>query len=162
MNWDEYFFELVHTVRTKSKDRSTKVGAIIVNQHNEIVSTGYNGFPRGINDDNEAYHERPLKYDITEHAERNAVYQAAAGRGGTRGCRMYLGFNPIQAICTGCARAIIQAGIVEVIGPYNVTFAGKGEQWKKNCRIAFYMLNDAGIVLKTVPWIPEINPRRHD
>ena len=159
MNWDHYFFSLVHAVREKSKDRSTKVGALIVNQHNEVINTGFNGFPRGINDDNEAYHLRPAKYDYTEHAERNAIYQAAAGRGGTRGCRMFLGFNPIRAICTGCARGIIQAGIIEVIGPYNVKFAGKGAQWEHDCNVAHHMLKDAGIKLRTVPWIPEINPQ---
>lgn len=161
MNWDEHYIDLVHTVRKKSKDRSTKVGAIIVNEFNEQVSTGFNGFPRGIDDGNEAYHERPLKYDMTEHAERNAIYQAAAGRGGTRGSRMYLGFNPNHAICTDCARAIIQAGIVEIIGPYNVKFAGKGAQWVHNCTVAYHMLKEARIKLRTIPWIHEINPREH-
>lgn len=159
MNWDEYYFKLVHTVREKSKDRSTKVGAIIVNEHNEMLNTGFNGFPRGIDDDNELYHQRPRKYDMTEHAERNAIYQAAAGRGGTRGCHMYLGFNPIRAICTDCARAIIQAGIVEVVGPYNVKFDGKGKQWTENCETAYFMLQEAGVKLRTVPWIPNVNPQ---
>lgn len=158
MNWDEHYIGLVHKVREKSKDRSTKVGAIIVNEHNEMLNTGFNGFPRGIDDDNPAYHERPLKYDMTEHAERNAIYQAAAGRGGTRGCRMYLGFNPIRAICTDCARGIIQAGIVELVGPYNVKFAGKGDQWESNCAIAYHMLVEARVKLRTIPWIPEIKP----
>lgn len=150
MNWDDYFLSMVFTVLRKSKDRSTQVGAVIVNEHNEIVNTGFNGFPRGIDDDNPKYHERPLKYDYTEHAERNAIYQAAAGRGGTRGCRMYLGFNPNKAICTGCARGLIQSGIVEVIGPEVIKFQGKGEQWTKDCLTAWHMLKEAGVKLRTV------------
>lgn len=150
MSWDDYFISMVFTVLRKSKDRSTQVGAVIVNEHNEIVNTGFNGFPRGIDDNNPVYHERPMKYDYTEHAERNALYQAAAGRGGTRGCRMYLGFDPNKSICTGCARGIIQSGIVELVGPEAIKFQGKGAQWEHDCLVAWHMLKEAGVKIRTV------------
>ena len=150
MNWDYYFINIAHTVLEKSKDQSTKVGAVIVNPEHEIMNTGFNGFPRGIDDSNPLYHERPMKYKITEHAERNAIYAAAAGRGGLRGCTIYLGHNPLHAICTDCARAIIQTGIIEVVGPEKLKFAGKGEQWEKDCEIAYHMLAEAGVKQRTV------------
>ena len=73
MNWDEYFLAMCQLVASKSKDRSTKVGAIIVGPDNEIVSTGYNGFPRGINDDIKERHERPLKYKFTDRLSNYLV-----------------------------------------------------------------------------------------
>ena len=150
-NWDRYFINIALTVLQKSKDRSTKIGAVIVDEHHNLMNTGFNGFPIGIDDTNPEYHDRPLKYDMTEHAERNAIYQAAAGRGGTRGATMYLGHSPIDAICTDCARAIIQAGIVTVVGPNEIKFEGKGEQWEKNCRTATHMLQEAGVDVWSIP-----------
>lgn len=109
--WDSYFMAIAKEVAKKSKDRSTKVGCVVVGPDNEILTTGYNGFPRGIDDNVEERHQRPLKYAWTEHAERNAIYNAA--RTGTRlkGSRIYLPWFP----CMDCARAIVQSGIVEVV-----------------------------------------------
>lgn len=111
-NWDEYFMSIARAVATRSKDRSTKVGCVIVGPDNEIRSTGYNSFPRGINDDVEERHQRPEKYVWTEHAERNAIYAAARTGTPTDGCRAFLPWFP----CMDCARAIVQAGIKEVVG----------------------------------------------
>lgn len=97
---------------TRSKDRSTKVGCVIVGPDNDIRSTGYNSFPRGIDDANELRHERPEKYKWTEHAERNAIYSAARTGTPLNGCRAFLPWFP----CMDCARALVQAGIVEVVG----------------------------------------------
>ena len=111
MNWDIYFMEMALLVASRSRDRSTKVGCIIVGPDNEIRTTGYNGFPRGIDDENESRHERPEKYLWTEHAERNAIYNAARIGTPLKGCRAYLAWFP----CMDCARALVQAGIVELI-----------------------------------------------
>jgi len=111
MNWSEYFFALIKIIREKSKDKSTKVGSIIVGPDNEIRSTGYNSFPRGINDDVLERHERPNKYLWFEHAERNAIYNAARVGTPLKGCTMYLFHLP----CPDCARAIIQSGITKII-----------------------------------------------
>lgn len=147
MTWDDYFILMAKMAATKSKDRSTVVGAVIVDEHHNIIATGFNGFPRGIDDTNPNYHERPLKYQITEHAERNAIYQAAAGRGGTRGCTLYLAHNPYLGICTDCARAIIQAGIKKVVGP-DISFKGKGSVWEADVSTAYHMLMEAEVELR--------------
>lgn len=110
-NWDKRFIELSKNIAVWSKDKSTKVGAIITTKENDIVSTGYNGFPRGVDDDIEERYERPQKYLWTEHAERNAIYSAAKRGISLKGCTIYLPWFP----CADCSRAIIQSGIDEMV-----------------------------------------------
>lgn len=109
--WNQRFMELAKHISTWSKDRSTKVGCVVVGPDNEIRSTGYNGFPRGVNDNVEARHARPEKYKWTEHAERNAIYNAVRAGVSLDGCCMYLCWFP----CVDCARAIIQSGISDLL-----------------------------------------------
>lgn len=146
--WDRYFIDMAKFVSQKSKDESTKVGAIIVGPSHEVRSTGYNGFPRGVNDDIAERHVRPLKYLYTEHAERNAIYNAR-GQDLT-GCTLYTNYEPCP--CADCARAIIQVGIVAVIGS-NQKFPGKGEQWEQSMEATRAMFSDAGITTITVDYI---------
>lgn len=143
MEFYQYFIKLADVVAEKSKDRSTKVGVIVVGPDNEIRSTGYNGFPRGINDDIDERHERPAKYDWTEHAERNAIYNAARMGQSLKGCTMYFNWEPCP--CVECARAIIQAGISNVVGYKNRKFAGKGSHWDDNLSLGEQMMLEAGI-----------------
>lgn len=107
MNWDEYFVSLCVLIATKSKDQNRKVGVVIVGPDNEIRSTGFNGAPRGVQE----RHDRPEKYFWTEHAERNAIYNAARCGISLKGCRIYLPWFP----CMDCARGIIQSGITLII-----------------------------------------------
>ena len=111
-HWDKRWMDLAKLVSTWSKDRSTKVGCCIINGRDTVVSIGWNGFPRKINDDVDERHSRPAKYHWTEHAERNAIYNAANKGLATEGCRIYVSWFP----CADCARAIIQAGLIEIIG----------------------------------------------
>ena len=111
MSWDSRWMDMAKLVASWSKDRSRTCGAVIVDDRNVLVSIGWNGFPRGINDDIDSRHERPAKYKWTEHAERNAIYNAAANGHPTRGCTMFLPWYP----CADCARAIIQSGISAII-----------------------------------------------
>lgn len=102
---------LARHVAEWSKDRSTKVGAVIVGPSNEVRAIGYNGFPRGVDDDLQDRHERPEKYFWVEHAERNAIYNAARAGIPIAGCKMYLPWFP----CMDCARAIVQSGIETLV-----------------------------------------------
>lgn len=110
-DWDARFMELAGVIANWSKDRSRKTAAIIVGAAKEIRAVGYNGFPRGVDDNIDHRHERPAKYKWTEHAERNAIYNAARIGVSVSGCTMYLPWYP----CMDCARAIIQSGISELI-----------------------------------------------
>ena len=144
MEWTDYFRELAKTVSLKSKDESTKIGAVIIDTNNSIVSTGYNSFPRGINDKIKSRQVRPEKYFWFEHAERNAIYNAARIGVSTSNCTIYLS----AAIpCVDCARAISNSGIKIVycedsIGPL------RGEQWSKQVDRTLQMFKEAGVTLE--------------
>jgi len=111
--WDSYFMKMASLVATKSKDRSMKCGCVVVGEGNSVLSTGYNGFPRGADDDDEALHQRPVKYIWTAHDAANAIFNAARNGIKLLDSRVYLNAHP----CHDCARGLVQAGIVEVIIP---------------------------------------------
>lgn len=116
ISWDTYFFRLAELVATKSKDPSTKVGVVVVGPDHEIRSTGFNGFPRGVDETDPKRWERPTKYLFVEHAERNAIYNAARMGLSLKGCTMYMNFHPIP--CIDCAKGVVQSGIKEVRGRF--------------------------------------------
>jgi len=148
LHWHRRFIQMSGLVAQWSKDPSTKVGAILVNPETRtVVATGYNGLPRGVEDLHDRMEKRPDKYLWTEHAERNAIYNAARNGHATEGCILYMNFEPCP--CTDCARAVIQAGIVEVVGP-DRPFSGKGTQWTDNLVVALAMLMEAGVKMTTV------------
>lgn len=137
VNWDKRFFDAAVYISEWSKDRSTKIGAVIV-KNNDIISTGYNGFPSGSNDDKEERHQRPLKYSWTEHSERNAIYSAAKHGKSTNGCTIYVKWFP----CSDCARAIIQSGIIRLVCN-KPNF--EDERWGESFKIAHEMLTECEI-----------------
>ena len=105
------FMSMVYLVALSSKDIRTKIGAVIVNQDLELLSTGYNGLPRGADDTIAERQEKPLKYSWFEHAERNAIYNATRKGVSLKDSIMFTQGLP----CPDCARAIIQAGIKKVV-----------------------------------------------
>ena len=111
ISWDEYFMGVALLAANRSKDPNTQVGACIVDQNNVILTTGYNGFPIGCSDDEFPWDREGdnTKYPFVVHAELNAILNAS-GRS-LRGSRLYVALFP----CNECAKAIIQAGIGEVV-----------------------------------------------
>ncbi len=141
--WDNYFLDIAEVVRGKSKDPSTKCGAVIVGQDKQIVSTGFNGFPRGIDEVDPQRWERPVKYQFVEHAERNAIYNAARTGVLLAGCTLYLvGFGPPTVPCVECAKAIIQSGITRVCGR---AYKAVPETWVDNYDFAAALLKEADV-----------------
>ena len=110
ISWDEYFMGVAMLAALRSKDPSTQVGACIVSPENIIISTGYNGMPKGCNDDEFPWDRtgEDTKYPYVVHAELNAILKAN-GRN-LRGSRIYVALFP----CNECAKAIIQSGIREI------------------------------------------------
>ena len=110
ISWDEYFMGVAMLAALRSKDPSTQVGACIVSPDNIIISTGYNGMPKGCNDDEFPWDRtgEDTKYPYVVHAELNAILNAN-GRN-LRGSRIYVALFP----CNECAKAIIQSGIREI------------------------------------------------
>ena len=141
MNWKEYFRGIAHQVKLKSKDRYTQIGAVVVGNDNQIVSTGYNSFPRGINDMLDERQERPEKYYWFSHAETNAIVNAALNGVSTKNTKMYMSCG---IPCTDCARNIINSGIVEIIVENNPTGA-IGFKWDEHAKRSIEMFNEAGV-----------------
>jgi dCMP deaminase len=142
-SWDKYFMDLATLTASRSKDPSTKVGAVLVDSNHNIRSTGYNGYPRGVNDSRGTV-ERAVKLLLAEHAERNAIYAAARSGVSTEGCTIYVsGLYP----CADCARAIIQAGITRVV----ISNTDRPERWATSMAYAEIMFRESGIVVYEAP-----------
>ncbi len=113
ISWDEYFMGVALLAAKRSKDPNTQVGACIVNAERKIISTGYNGFPLGIDDDDFPWGREgdflDTKYPYVCHAELNAILNQPGTS--LSGCSIYVALFP----CNECAKAIIQAGIREVV-----------------------------------------------
>jgi dCMP deaminase len=136
-DWDKRFMDLAWHVSTWSKDRSTKVGAVITLDRT-LLSIGFNGMPRKVNDDRNERHERPIKYMWMEHAERNAIFNSHCS---LAGATIHSTLYP----CADCARAIIQTGITRVVAP-----EPELARWDSSHKIATVMFSEAGIKVNHV------------
>lgn len=141
--WDRRYLKIAEEVSHWSKDPSSKIGAVIVNDLGQIVATGYNGFPRGVHDDEDRYNNRELKYKLVAHAEFNAVIQAGKeAKGGT--LYVYPGWGR-PCMCCDCAKSAIQGGIRRVVGLVREQDKDKLERWKESLALAQMMCDEAGI-----------------
>lgn len=137
-SWTEYFFGLCDINASKSKDPSTKVGAVIVRPDNTIASMGWNGFPRGVPDQ---YEDREHKLLRTVHAELNAILNA---REPLHGYSLYV--SPLFP-CSNCAAAIIQSGITTV----TTRMGQPREEWLKSFSAAQDMFRYASVDFMIYP-----------
>ena len=135
--WINRYFELAREVSSWSKDPSTKIGATIIGAQGQVISNGYNGFPRGINDSPERYNDRPLKYKYVVHAENNAIFNAIHNGASTVGASIFVVGIPV---CHECAKAIIQCGITHVY-----VEAISNDRWTESTDLALSMFKEAGI-----------------
>lgn len=141
-DWNERFLNLAIHISQWSKDPSTKVGCVVVGPDHEIRSTGFNGLPRGIEDNDERLNNREIKYPMICHAEENAIMHAARIGISLKECTAYVTWPP----CTRCARSLIQAGILTVIYPKNTDIP---ERWASDFELSMNMFKEAGIELRT-------------
>lgn len=126
--WDRRFLEQAKLIASYSKDR-TKVGAVVVNDLRQIVGSGYNGFPRGVNDTEDRINNRPTKYLFTVHAEINACILAGnQARGST--LYVYPSFMS-PPICPACCKEVAQFGIRRIVGfkPQSVSNTWQETGW---------------------------------
>ena len=113
ISWDEYFMGIALLSAMRSKDPNTKVGACIVDNDNKVVSIGYNGMPRKIDESKISWNKGDgldSKYLYVCHAEFNAILNTRNGSS-LKGCTLYVTLFP----CNECTKAIIQTGIKEVV-----------------------------------------------
>lgn len=160
-NWDLRFMELADHIAQWSKDRSTKVGAVIVVDKNP-VSMGYNGFPRGCDDGKDERHQRPEKYDWVLHAEENALLNAARNGQATKGADMYVNWFP----CAKCAGMIVNAGIKRIFCDKEPDF--NNPQFGAGFKLAIQKLQEGGVEIvymdfsanRSVKQVPDNNGSR--
>ncbi len=146
ISWDEYFMGVALLSAKRSKDPSTQVGACIVSDKNKIVGAGYNGLPMGCDDDEFPWEKQgeflDTKYPYVCHAELNAILNNIGMD--LRGCKIYTALFP----CNECSKAIIQAGITEVI------YLSDKHAAKDIFKASRFMLNKAGVKCRKV--LPKI------
>ena len=143
-DWDVRFLRLALHIAQWSKDPSTKVGCVVVGPDREIRSTGFNGFPRGIEDTPARLGDRNTKYPLVCHAEENAIMHAARIGVALKGCTAYVTWPP----CTRCARSLIQAGIALIAYPDRLEIP---DRWREDFQISNAMLDEAAVRVRAVP-----------
>jgi dCMP deaminase len=160
-DWDQLYITMCYLVGMRSRDDKTHVGSVITDSDNVLVATGYNSLPRGIEADKDGKRlsrEGGEKYYWIEHAERNAIYNAARRGTVLKGCKIYVPWLP----CCDCARGIIQSGVAEVIihqngqDFYDTHTNGKWVDEHKRTQDMFY---ESGVHLRFVTCnvvVPEI------
>jgi dCMP deaminase len=146
-SWDKRYLQLAKEVSTWSKDPSKKIGAVAVGAKGQILSQGYNGFPRGIKDLQERLDNRELKYKYVVHAEMNVIYNASYSGVSLAGSTLYVYGLPV---CSECAKGIIQVGISKVVLPkYDSNMLPR---WKESWELTKSMFNEAGVEIIEVEY----------
>ncbi len=146
LSWDEYFMSIAVLTAMRSKDPNTRVGACIVSPDNRVLSIGYNGAPNGFSDDllpwdvREAEDISETKYPYSCHSELNAIINYRGNMRDLQGARIYVHFFP----CVDCTKAIIQAGIKEVIYLHDFDHSSTGVNVKSSIK----MFDQCGIIYR--------------
>jgi len=137
--WTKRYLKLAEQVASWSKDPSAQIGAVAVGAKGQVLSQGYNGFPRGIDDSSERYEERARKYELVVHAEMNVIYNATYNGVSLDGATLYVHGLPV---CSDCAKGVIQVGVKKVVmKKQEVPIARWEESWQKTKE----MFNEAGV-----------------
>lgn len=135
---DTKFFNLAEQVATWSKDPSRKIGAIAVGDKKQILSMGFNGFPRGVVDSQDRLDDRLTKYKYVVHAEMNAIFNACLNGVSLEGSTLYVIGLPV---CNECAKGIIQSGVKMV----KMKFVDAPGNWNEAWQISKQMFDEAGV-----------------
>lgn len=136
--WDRRFLALAEHIAGWSKDPSTQVGCVIVNEDRIVVGMGYNGFPRGVQDLEHRLNDREQKYKLVVHAEANAILNTNSS---TMGCTVYVTLAP----CCECMKLLIQAGIKRVVHPLPTD--EQFNRWGESFVHSTAMAKEAGVEL---------------
>lgn len=134
--WGSRFMAMAELVASWSKDPSTKVGAVIVDNAHRIISVGFNGFPKGVQDNPFYLTDRKHKYPRTLHAEINSILFAKQD---LKDCIIYCTHHP----CSNCTAIIIQSGIKSIVAykPSDDFLS----RWGEDVEISQSMCKDAAV-----------------
>jgi len=136
--WDQRYLKLAKEVSFWSKDPSTQIGCIAVNDKGQILATGYNGFPKNIKDSRDRYENKELKYKYIVHGEMNTIYNATHNGVSLDGATMYVTGLPT---CSDCAKGIIQVGVKRVV----MEKIDIPDHWKDSWNLTKSLFNEAGV-----------------
>ena len=137
--WGDRYINLAKEISTWSKDPSTKVGAVVIGNNGEVLSQGYNGFPRSIKDTPQRLKDREKKYNLVVHAEMNAIYNASLNGVSLKGSTLYVYGLPI---CNECAKGVIQVGIEKVIATRPADY---NKEWDESIKDAKALFKEAEV-----------------
>lgn len=137
--WGDRYISLAKEISTWSKDPSTKVGAVVIGNNGEVLSQGYNGFPRSIKDTPQRLKDREKKYNLVVHAEMNAIYNASLNGVSLKGSTLYVYGLPI---CNECAKGVIQVGIDKVIATRPADY---NKEWDESIKDAKALFKEAEV-----------------
>ena len=143
MSWNKKFIELAKHISTWSKDPSTKIGVVAINPDTKnILSTGYNGFPRGFYDSDERLNNRNIKYEYVVHGEQNCIYNATRNGVSLKGSHLYV-YG--MYVCHKCAAAIVQVGIKKVFVKVD---SDRMEAWKESAEMTENIFKECGVEIE--------------
>ena len=140
--WDKRYLQVAKLVATWSKDPSTQVGAVSVGPDGQILSQGYNGFPRGVHDYDWRLAEREIKLKYTVHAEMNCIYNASLIGATLKNSKMYVYGLPT---CSECSKGIVQAGIKDVVLCFHHPVTSKLQE---SYNLTKQIFSEAGVLIK--------------
>ena len=137
--WDVRYLKLAKEISTWSKDPSSQIGAVAIGYKGQVLSQGYNGFPRGVREDvNSRWFNKEQKYKFVVHAEMNAIYNASYNGVSLDGSTLYVWGLPC---CSDCAKGVIQVGIKRVVMP-KMNYPA---QWSDSFELTQTMFREAGV-----------------
>jgi dCMP deaminase len=137
--WDNRFLSMAREIATWSKDPSKQIGAVAVSDQGQVLSQGYNGFPRGISDSDSRLFTRDEKYKYVVHAEMNVIYNATYTGVSLDGATLYVVGLPV---CSECAKGIIQTGVKRIV---MADVEGGMDRWKESWELSKMMFDEVGI-----------------
>jgi len=144
--WDSRFINLAKEYSSWSKDPSSKIGAVAIDPiSRRVLSGGYNGFPRGVEDSDERLNVREVKISLVVHAEMNVIYNATRAGVSLEGSHLYVWGLPI---CSECAKGIIQVGIQKVI--ITEESINKNSRWIESWYRTKCMFSESGVEIKII------------
>ena len=138
--WGNRYRDLAKEISTWSKDPSTQVGAVVIGKGGQVMTQGYNGFPRRVRDTEERWANKERKYELVVHAEMNAIYNASLTGVSLKGSTLYVYGLPI---CNECAKGIIQVGIRKVIATRPKIY---NSEWDKSNKLAEELFSEAEVM----------------
>lgn len=138
--WGNRYTHLAKEISTWSKDPSTQVGAVVIGNNGEVLSQGYNGFPRGIKDTAARLKDRERKYNLVVHAEMNAIYNAGLNGVSLKDSTLYVYGLPV---CNECAKGIIQVGIKTVVAKRPKDY---NKDWDESIKDAEALFKEAEVM----------------